>query len=56
MLRSFAELEKKLVLAGQGNKIEVWAEDLWHGGMSNWLTDESLDELDIGEELKDLSI
>ena len=28
-LREYARLEKKLVLVGQGNKLELWAEDLW---------------------------
>ena len=29
MLRDFASLSKKLVLLGQGNKIEIWSEELW---------------------------
>lgn len=29
MLRRYAELEKGLVLLGQGQKIEIWAEALW---------------------------
>jgi MraZ protein len=28
-LRDYARLEKKLVLVGQGNKLELWGEDLW---------------------------
>lgn len=28
-LREYARLEKKLVLVGQGNKLELWSEDLW---------------------------
>jgi MraZ protein len=28
-LRDYAKLEKKLVLVGQGNKLELWSEDLW---------------------------
>ncbi|GAB5414744.1 MAG: division/cell wall cluster transcriptional repressor MraZ [Congregibacter sp.] len=28
-LREYAQLEKKLVLVGQGNKLELWSEDLW---------------------------
>jgi MraZ protein len=28
-LREYARLEKKLVLAGLGKKMELWAEDLW---------------------------
>lgn len=29
MLRRYAELEKGLVLLGQGQKIEIWSESLW---------------------------
>ncbi|MEY2909352.1 MAG: division/cell wall cluster transcriptional repressor MraZ [Pseudomonadota bacterium] len=28
-LRDYAQLEKKAVLVGQGNKLELWSEDLW---------------------------
>ena len=28
-LRDYARLEKKVVLVGQGNKLELWSEDLW---------------------------
>lgn len=28
-LREYAQLEKKAVLAGQGNKLELWSESLW---------------------------
>ena len=28
-LREYAQLDKKLVVVGQGNKLELWAEDLW---------------------------
>lgn len=36
-LREFATLDKAVILAGQGNKLEVWAEDAWYGGMEGWL-------------------
>ncbi len=43
MLRDFGEFQKKLVLVGQGNKIEIWAADQWQDRMNNWLTsDENL--------------
>ena len=29
MLRKYAALEKKLILIGQGQKIEIWSEELW---------------------------
>lgn len=30
MLRKFAVLEKKLILLGQGQKIEIWSEEVWN--------------------------
>jgi MraZ protein len=41
MLRDFAVLEKKLVLVGQGNKLEIWSALHWQERMSSWLSDES---------------
>jgi MraZ protein len=37
MLRDYAQLTKKLVLVGQGNKIELWADNLWRERMQVWL-------------------
>ena len=28
-LREYARLTKKVVLAGMGNKLEIWCEELW---------------------------
>ena len=36
MLRDYANLNKKLVLVGQGNKIEIWAADHWQQ-LEHWL-------------------
>ena len=38
MLREYAGLEKRLVLVGQGNKIEVWSEQQWQSQLDAWLT------------------
>ena len=37
MLRDFAGLTKKLVLVGQGNKIEIWSSDHWQQRLDLWL-------------------
>lgn len=39
--RSYAGLEKKLVLVGQTNKVEIWAEDRWQAYLSRDETDDS---------------
>ena len=44
-LRDYAELEKKLVLVGQGNKLELWSEDLWQQECAAALSTDSTGEL-----------
>lgn len=41
MLREYAQLDKKLVLVGQGNKLEIWSADHWQQRMNDWLSEES---------------
>ena len=36
MLRDFGGLKKKLVLVGQGNKIEIWSADHWQQRLNLW--------------------
>lgn len=50
-LRDYARLEKKLMLVGQGKKLELWSEDSW----SAWLDDTSDDDA-IPEEMLSLSL
>ena len=45
-LRKYARLEKELVLVGQGNKFELWAEPLWFEEVEQPALDP-----DAGEEL-----
>jgi len=56
MLREFAGLSKKLVLLGQGNKIEIWAEDLWQKRLKEWLDERAGDVLDDSDDFSDLSV
>lgn len=55
MLRDFGELEKKLVLVGQGNKIEIWNADRWQQRMASWLEDDA-DLLIDGDDFTGLSV
>ncbi len=54
MLREFAGLSKKLVLLGQGNKIEIWSEELWQPRLAEWLVERSGDVVDDGDEFTGL--
>ena len=50
-LREYAALEKKLMLVGQGKKLELWSEDRW----SAWLDDVEGDDV-MPEEMQSLSL
>lgn len=56
-LREFAQIEKKAVMLGQGNKLELWSEESWANKSSIYpdlLSDTSLETMT--EEVKNLSI
>jgi MraZ protein len=55
-LRDYAQLDKKLVLVGQGRKIEIWSEELWEARMQEWLSDASVAEFADAEEFTGLSV
>lgn len=38
-LRTFANLERAVVLIGQGNKFEIWDEQQWNVRRAEWLTE-----------------
>jgi MraZ protein len=54
-LREYAQLEKKLVLVGQGNKLEIWSEALWLAEREQALQD-SGPEAELPEELMSLTL
>jgi MraZ protein len=53
-LREYARLEKKTVLLGQGNKLELWDEQIWAERRDAWL--EAQPEQDVPDELLTLSL
>lgn len=54
-LREFAYLERKAVLAGQGNKFELWDEERWVKNSEVWLA-EAPSNLAAVAELAELSL
>ena len=56
MLRDYAELDKKLVLVGQGNKVEIWSEKHWQEGMDSWLLEGAEALNGTGNDLSGLSV
>ncbi len=57
ILREYADLNKRIMLVGQGKKFEVWDELQWQSGREQWLAAEAkADPEQMPEELKDISI
>jgi MraZ protein len=54
-LRDYASLEKKLVLVGQGKKLELWSEEVWLSERDKWL-EEAVNVSVIPEELLSISL
>ena len=54
-LRDFAEIDRRIVLLGQGNKFEIWSEELWHQTRDEYL-DSSEGAGLVPDELKNLSL
>lgn len=54
-LREHAQLGKKLVLVGQGNKLELWSEALWAAETEQALLDSGPDA-ELPEELTSLTL
>ncbi len=56
MLRDYAQLERKLVVVGQGNKIEIWSDGNWRDRMEKWLGEDMRAALDEVGDIEGLSI
>ncbi len=54
-LREYAQLDKKLVLVGQGNKLELWSEALWLAEREQALQDSGPDA-ELPDELMSLTL
>jgi MraZ protein len=55
-LREFAELDKKVVMIGQGNKFEIWNDQVWAVKRDQWFEEENAEEGDLSPELGALSL
>jgi len=54
-LRQFAQMEKRVVLIGQGNKFELWDEQTWNDNCKVWF-EEGQDGGEMPPELESLSL
>ena len=55
-LREYAELDKKIAIVGQGDRLEIWDEETWDKRRDEWLRDTDLSDLNLPPELQSLSI
>jgi MraZ protein len=56
VLRDYAKLDKRVVLIGQGNKFEVWNEELWQSKREQWLIEEADKDDGLPDEMKTFSL
>jgi MraZ protein len=56
VLRTYARLEKDVVMIGQGNKFEVWNKELWELRREQWLAAEAAQTDGLPEEMKTFSL
>jgi MraZ protein len=56
LLREYANIQKKLILVGQGHKFEIWDHDQWQQQRDHWLNSELVKAGEIPEELKDIAL
>lgn len=56
LLREHAQLDKRVVMIGQGNKFEIWDELLWQTKRTQWLAEESSQIDSLPDEMKTFSL
>jgi len=55
-LRSFAALDKRVALVGQGKKFELWDEEIWNGNCHDWLNKADLSQMESSPDIASLNI
>lgn len=56
MLREYAQIEKGVILLGQGNRFEIWAESQWTTERDRWIDEERAESGTVPDELREFSI
>lgn len=56
LLREYAEIDRSVMLVGQGKRIEIWSESLWEDARTTWLAESIGDEHGAPMELSGLSL
>lgn len=56
LLREYAGLQKRVMVVGQGQKIEIWGEENWNARRKEWLDAEPLSADNLPPELQSISL
>lgn len=56
VLRDYAKLDKKVLMVGQSNKFEIWAESIWEDRREQWLNDGTTKLGQLPDELKTFNL
>lgn len=56
VLRGYAQLEKDVVMIGQGNKFELWNKEQWEAKREQWLAEEASQIDALPDEMKTFSL
>lgn len=56
VLRTYAQLEKDVVMIGQGNKFELWNKEFWEEKREQWLAEEASHQGVLPDEMKTFSL
>ncbi len=54
-LREYAQLDKEIILLGQGKKLELWSKDLWNSRRDDYIAEVNAPEV-LPDELLHLSL
>lgn len=56
LLREYAHLDKRVMLVGQGRKIELWDEQHWQTHRESWLAEEANSIGELPQEMQSLAL
>lgn len=56
LLRERVDVDKKVMVVGQGKKLEIWSENAWQSSCDGWLDQDSGQPEGLPEALSDLSV
>ena len=56
LLRDYADLDKSVILVGQGKKIEIWNEAAWEDARATWLAESMGEQGGVPMELAMMSL